>query len=90
MEEKQRKSLPIILGINLSIIILATLSNIQSKQGLFTSGLIALCLVGFNFIAGILSMAGKLEDIGGAFLLVSGLCLLISGGLCTYSGLKVI
>lgn len=81
--KKSRKPFWVILGINIGIIALVALI---SGGGFIGGGLAALGLFAANLLCSLGAFIAKKKDLGKAFLLVAGLCLLLSPGLCALGG----
>lgn len=81
--KKSRKPFWVILGINIGIIALVALI---SGGGFIGGGLAALGLFAVNLLCSLGAFIAKKKDLGKAFLLVAGLCLLLSPGLCALGG----
>lgn len=81
--KKSRKPFWVILGINIGIIIFSAL---VSGGGFIGGGLAALVLFAVNLLCSLVAFIAKKKELGKAFLLMSGLCLLLSPGLCALGG----
>jgi uncharacterized membrane protein YhaH (DUF805 family) len=81
--KKSRKPFWVILGINIGLIVLAALI---SGGGFIGGGVAALGLFAVNLLCSLVAFIAKKKDLGKAFLLAAGLCLLLSGGLCALGG----
>lgn len=81
--KKSRKPFWVILAINVGIIALVALI---SGSGFIGGGLAALVLFAVNLLCSLVAFIAKKKDLGKAFLLAAGLCLLLSPGLCALGG----